>query len=356
MNNLLLANGQTITWPTMGTSGAGWQLRPDEARTEHELRRGLNKSFGRGYEGRKIANDWLRQHLQQQFDKADWADPVGWDFPGGYEPPIRGLSLSVKHAVYGWNTVRYEVRAPSRYGDGKWTVTYTWMGSNLQEWYRTKTAGTKDPHLIVDLAKYSESFDTRDSAIYAKAEEFAKDPTGVIESVLGCTLPWTAADLPPLDWNMTTGTGRFLDPLETIHQTIDDEHVFYKDGEAAQNVFIASDNQINKLERAFRHLGIDFRIRTGIQWGLPSHDPQYHKEILQGFTVSFPADPADIQNHRGHTVTVDLNGANIQCGYVEDDKKWQDWKARQAADWLNDFEQETLSTQTYEDYEYKPNQ
>lgn len=359
MNTCVLSDGTTITFPMMLMAGAGWHLRPDEARTDLEIRRGLNKSFGRGAEGQNTASAWYVDHVQSLFDNADWKPVISHDYPIQGSPPIgNGLALAVLSDVYGWNSISYRVTEPRRYGgDSNWIVHTEWKGVLLQRWYRDKKVDHSHPFLSTILAESNQSFASRHDEMYKMAEAFSKDPTTFIEDTLSVTLPWTAASLPPLDWGPSKGIEMYLNDTETVWVASDDEHVFYRNGAEAANVLVNSEEEIKMLEQAFRHLGMDFRIQTGIKWNLGHDDPHYMKEILQGFTITIPHDSEDDHNRKGHKINISLEGIEITCGYIEDDKQWEHWKARQAADWLNQFEQETISSSpTYEDYEYKPNQ
>ena len=359
MNTLVLSDGTNITFPVMITAGAGWHLRPDEARTELEIRRGLNKSFGRGFDGQEVASAWFLNHMQSQFDDADWKPVVSHDYSVlNGAPRGTGLTLAVLDKIYGWNSISFKVTEPGRYGsNGNWIIHTEWEGVQLQKWYRDKKVDHNHPYLRTILGESNLTFTSRHNDMYKLAEQFAKDPTAYIENVLAVKLPWTTASVPPLDWGPARASSAFLDDAETYWVTSDDEHVFYRNGEQAANIVVEADEQIGMLEQAFRHLGMDIRIRTGVKWGLGSDDPRYMKETLQGFSITIPQNSEDDNNRRGHQIDITLEGIEIECGYIKDDKQWEHWKGRQAADWLNQFEQETLtSSPTYEDYEYKPDQ
>jgi hypothetical protein len=77
--------------------------------------------------------------------------------------------------------------------------------------------------------------------------------------------------------------------------------------------------------------------------------------VIDSITFNIPGDPNSEHNQRGHTIVVSLEGVGVECGYVNDDRKWEAWKGRQAADWLTEFERE-FNNPTFEDYEYQPNQ
>jgi hypothetical protein len=159
--------------------------------------------------------------------------------------------------------------------------------------------------------------------------------------------------MPPLDWGHLKPIEHFLDDAENFHIQVDKDHVFWRKGDQAQAVFVKAKKEVEMLETAFQHLGIDIRIGTGMNWNIVEGEEGYRKEGLKSIDFDIPADPQDENNHRGHHIKIDSENIKVQCGYVQDNKKWEQWKARQAADWLTEFEQET--TPTYEDYEYKPN-
>jgi len=354
-STLTLVDGTKIDIPYISESGAGWILKPDQARTEHDIQRGLNKSFGRSHEGREVSRKWRRDYLQTQFDRADWKallsvdyDVVGMNTPGG-----DGITFSVLDPIYGWNVFRFVVSEP-HYRDNDYKVNVTWEGTAIQQWYIDRQVDDQHPYAWRSLYTASYTFDHKDRGkIYKMAEEFAADPMGYVEQKTNAQLTWQFPDMPKLDWGTLKPVEHFLDDAQTFHLQVDKSHVFWRKGDQAKAVFVEATEQINMLELAFRHLGMNIRIGTGINWEIGPGERGYREDELRSVTFEIPADSNDQHNASGHQITLDLKGLTVRCGYVTDEKHWEHKQARQAADWLTEFEEDT--TPEIEEYDHKPN-
>lgn len=353
-STLVLANREVIDIPYISEAGAGWILKPEQARTEHDIQRGLNKSFGRSHEGRDTSRRWRREYLQAQFDRADWSPLESHDYdvsentPGG-----AGITFSVLDTVHGWNVFRFFVHEPS-YRETDYRIRISWEGTAIQQWYLNREVDDAHPYAWKELYVANYSFkDTEKKKVYTMAAEFAADPMGYVQKATGSTLPWHFDEIPELDWGTLSPISHFIDDAQTFHLEVDKAHVFWRKGDQAKATFVKATAEIEMLEKAFKHLGIEVRIGTGVNWDISHGDEGYRQNELRSVDFIIPADAQDPHNAQGHQVTLSLNGIKIACGYVTDDQRWEQRKARQAAEWLTDFEKE--STQTYEDYDYKPN-
>ena len=360
MNNhstLVLANGATVDIPYISEAGAGWILKPDQARTEHDMARGLNKSFGRSTEGREASRLWRQEFLQAQFDKADWSPLLSHDYDEGSltTPGGDGITLSVQDPILGWNIFRFLVTEPNRYrSDGIYGVSVTWEGAAIQDWYRNRWVTEAHPFAWKELYQATYSFELHQrNKIYDMAEAFASDPMAYVKQETLAELPWNFDEIPPLDWGQLKPIEHFLDDAQTFHIEVDKAHVFWRKGTQAQAVFVAATEEVSMLELAFQHLGIDVRIGEGMNFDIGPGQEGYRKDGLTSIVFSIPADAQDEHNQRGHTITVDLKTMSVRCGYVTDTLKWEAYKARQAADWLSEYEKET--TPSYEEYDIQPN-
>lgn len=350
--SVTLMNGATIEWPYMATVGAGWHLRPDEARTDHEIRRGLNKSFGRGWEGKQAAEKWLENWLQKQFDDNNWEPVVSYDYTKWSPYLYGGIELEVKKPE-GFHALNLKVNDSPRKSVNNATVVLTYHAPNIFRWYKDKAVTLDEPGHSKEVSKFTWEYPSHDAGIYELVEAFSKDPIG-FAAKQQIEFPMDKDDLPPLQWNGLKETDTYLDPEEKIRIKADADHAFYRQGNHAEEVLSTSSEAIGQLERALRHMNISFRILTSHVYDYSSS--QYNQRVVSGFEIVIPSDETDEHNKRGHTIQVTTKGAKITCGYRQDDEKYQEWQARQLAGWLNEFESDTLSTPTYEDYEYKPNQ
>jgi hypothetical protein len=253
MTTFVFQDGTTLTEPSIIEVGAGWVLRPNEARTDDEIRRGTNKSFGRGWEGMDTAKQWKQDWLQAEFDRRGWPTIASHDTPmNAYiTAEGRGLSLSIFDPVWGWNSFSYYVREPNgRYYSNReefYYIDVTWNGSAVQQWYRDKQVSKKDPWATVELANAQWKFQDRNESIYTYAESFCKDPFAFVQNQTGQMVPWSLSDVPPLDWGGNKEFSKYLDAEQTVKIRVDAEHAFYKNKAAAEHVFVESEEQIQML-------------------------------------------------------------------------------------------------------------
>lgn len=357
-HHLVLTDGTTVTIPSIDNN-AGWYLRPDEARSKDELRRNTNKSFGRGAGGSDRSHAWLTAYVQTQLDAANWAPVVSHDYPldNGYLGRTAGIALAVLSEVDGQNWLSYTITEP-RWSESKWQAEIAWTGPAIRDWYlnqKVTNSTAASPFRQTVLASEIVSYDTRHDDLYSQAQAFMKDPIGFSERTLKRTFVHKATDLPPLDWPREAAANVYQDAEQTVAISVDRNHVFYGHSGAAKKVFVESIDDIRNLEEALRHLGVNILISTVMTFE-DAEKSYARKHRLDGFTIEIEGDPSYDHNMKGHKIEISTRGIEITCGYVTDDKRWETWKARQAADWLKGFEAETLDHQTYEDYEHKPDQ
>lgn len=354
-NIIVYDNGEQLEIPEILSSGAGWILRPDEARTDDEIRSGKNKSFGRSYEGREKAKAWLVDYL------TTWQNDNGWPTPVSHNRTNHsrtigigrgGMSIGFKDPVYLYHAIDCSARERSRYED-EYSVSYEWRTINLFAWTHHKEIipATVEPFGEFKVTSAKKTFKTKDQML-VEVESFAKDPIKQFEKhnhVSGIEFPVRNSELPPFEW--PNGTFEWADDAETIQLWCNDNHTFYRDRNFAEKVFVESGDIIHKLSKALSHLGVDFRIDTRYDYMDVAETERAPR--LWGFTVRVPGDKSDPHNHLGHQIRVDANGVSVECGYYQDELKYQEYQKRQAADWLTEMMEET-STPTYEDYEYDP--
>lgn len=348
-SSIILKDGTTITVPRIVTVDAGWVLRPDEARTQQEIKSGTNKSFGRGYDGRNEGKAWLRNHIQSLLEKANWAPVASHDFllPGDPNDHRDGLKIAIKDPAHGWNTFKISVYT-HRYAR-ETRVELSWTASGLMQWFVDREVKEPNPGREVTIRNRSWAFkDERDPGIYELVKTMADNPHKFIQEEFKTTLPW---EFPPFKIPNQPDT-KYVGDEQEFFWSLERDVAFYRNGNLAQEVFLASSHDFELLQTAFAHLGIEFRV--GIRKNYDVNSDNYGKERIESLFIEVPATPGDFHNGEGHTIQLNVTGANIICGYALDDKRWQERQARLATDWLVAFETETTPERTYEDYEYTP--
>ena len=348
--NLVFANGETLTLPVIYQSGPGWVLRPDEARTDEEIRKGTNKSFGRSSQGQKSAQRWLTNRIESFMTTYDWPEPKSHDIHWSEPRTYTGINLALYDPIYGYDVLGVRL-SESIFNKGQFTLKMFWQTTELRRWMIRKMIDQPDPEKTVNHVEESWQYQSREKATEI-VQAFSRDPITQARNMLGPDMvdfPYDNDDLPPVVWPDNDKI-TYLDDAETISVHNDTNHMFYREKSFAKKVYTESYKEFDKLQTAFEHLGIDFRVGTDIDYS-----SEHRRRYVSGLTIEIPGNRKDEHNQEGHTVNITEHGVTIECGYRTNEEKWQEYMKRQAADWLQELETTTTPTNTYEDYEYKPN-
>lgn len=277
----------------------------------------------------------------------DWPEPkshdIYWTDPSQYS----GISVAFHDPVYGHDMLQARL-SQSIYDKGVFTLRMSWQTSQLRMWMLKKQIEHPDPTKNITYVENSWKYQGREKATEL-IQAFARDPIGQARKMLGPEMvDFPYDDLPPFDWP-DHDSKTYLDDAETISVHNDTDHMFYREKAFAKKVYTDSYKEFEKLQTAFEHLGIDFRVGTSVDYS-----SEERKRYVSGLTIEIPGNRKDEHNQEGHTVEISEHGVKIECGYRNNEEKWQEYMKRQAADWLQDM-QATTPTTTFEDYEYKPN-
>lgn len=347
VGQVVLKNGAVIDIPRVD-QGGGWTYRPDEARTEKEIRQNTNRTFGRGHDGRNDGREWLRQHLQTQLDKADWSAPASTTLEF-YTPHVSssGVSVVYQHPVWGGNVLSLKL---TRITDSQ-RATISWEGPAMQTWWGTKTVQTDNFHTSEHktIAEHH-ILNLTEAKSYDLVGQFMDKPIATANRYLPTFLVENES---VLDWPDHSGISKLTEIAPDVSGLCSADMIFWRNRKVAEAVITDSMGQFELLSKAFSHLGVS--IRFGSRY---HYDEQgkydYNRRQLTDMTIDIPQSQED-SNKMGHKIVMQVDrGISIECGYQEDEARWQESEKRNAAKWLQELTQESTPPQ-YEDYEYKPN-
>lgn len=365
-NQIVFKTGDVLEIPSIISTGPGWVLRPDEARTPQEIRTGKNKSFGRSSDGRKAANEWLADWLTNWFETRNWPEPASNNYDDntylhGLSLMSGGMNITIRNDAYGGDQFTLNLHEPTPYKTS-YRVAYSWITSNLHKWLLTHEIDVDStrslyPFRFSPIFSADKDLEDRDAAL-EHAEKFTKDPIGRTLGFLrekhGNDVPnFQPPMLPPLEWPKKSDVLAQND-TGTVTLYVDSSHLFYKDKNYIKRAFTESYQAFNTLEQAFRHLGVKFRVRQTTQYGLPRDHPERGKYYVESVEIGIPSNKDDPHNAEGHTIHLTTTGVNIECGYLKYEERYEEYQRRQAANWLTQMEKEIATTPTYEDYDYTP--
>jgi hypothetical protein len=352
---LLLQNGATIEVPRIYV-GNGWVYRPDQARTQKEIDRGINRSFSRSTDW-EPAEDWLRQYIQNELDKHDWAPILKMDINHsnytGFSAGQKGMMAAYFDQHLGWQNLTLDIQ--SKTAEPTVNVRITWNGWNIQEWYRSNQV----PRLTLNRPLFRQDLSSVERRLsrnqaYDIAARFAKNPIEEANKYLHYLFPDKPKWQVHLAWpDKPTGysSSEVHDAADGVKLKIDQEHIFWKDRKHAQKVLMRSENTLRELASALQHHGV--RAKFDSRRIYDRDDPNYNEEYLYSASFEIPA-TSDDDNKLGHSFSFTEHGMSIECGFIEDEQRWEDTQKRHLTDWLKEMN-DAPPTKEYEDYEYKPN-
>ncbi len=377
MTKIIFKDSRELEIPRISTY-RGWVYRPAEARTQAELDKDKNKSFGRAnpreadtVNGADMARAWQRGHLQRMLDTLDWPEIAMLDGTS-LEPwndsnlEINGLNVGFKHPNFGWQRLQmYVQRQSTRHtADMPVTLKLIWTGNSIQKWYEDhKVPDDLDyAHPLADevLATWREEVSI--TKAYELAARFANRPLSFAKNTFDSLHNQNNRNIPidndeevPLDWASATPKarryGHTYEQSETLHIRQDTDHHYWRNRKHIHKVVIESTSALENLAQAWDHLDIQASFRTRQEYSPDSED--YGKSYLEKARFVFPGTPDD-NNRLGHEIVISEHDVTVVCGYVKDDKLWTAQQVRNAATWLDEIKAEPTIDE-YEEYEYTPN-
>lgn len=369
---LVLTNGAIVEVPEIAEAAA-WYYRPDEARTQKEIDRGTNKSFGRSRDGALAAKEWLRQHLKQEFEKHDWSPVAKIGFPSQYNSHDQqkssasnlsgGMVANYFDTALGWQTLKLTISGSNGTTGNTQDLQarIEWTGWNFQKWFFEHQVHEDDIVLRTPLRRVmldTAQFRVSQDKAYEVAGRFAKNPIETFEHYRKVTsaevlhFPRRAKWDVPLTWpdkpNLRNDP---FDAADGVELQTDQEHIFWRNRQNIEKVLIDSRSQLDVVAKMLSHLGVNTRF--DVRSIYDRNDENYGKSYLESVQFQVPR-TSDDNNRLGHSFTFSSSGIRVECGYVEDEERWEDIQKRHMADWLTEMT-DTTETKEYEEYEYTPN-
>ena len=356
-HSLIYDDGTIYEPPQMMKSWNGYYYKPDDIRTDPEIRSGRSKTFGRRT-GEDEAKEYLNKHILTHFKSRNW------------EVPSRVIGAVPQ-------TFNSGMRRSTRYG-----ASYMDFAFLLEPfgwaWYRVTVDSAVRHSLKVPAlaaAFYAQSFqrvNVRDSVLVQEWtsddvgdydwQGFAEDPWG---HVMGAWRKW--------DGSLLEGIGRL--PLERIPAPpppkgwIDEKEIetdtfrYERIGNAdlfipgqAQKILKASESveAMLRTAEALTHLGFDMNVIYGSISKSAVHgmsgqgtDGSYQSFSDRAYgVVSVPSGlQIEVSEEGGHSHTLIINSdadvpVQVRCSYKDEESAWIRREKQKALEAMTDIESE----------------
>ena len=336
---LTYADGTTFQAPVIMSSNNGWFYKPDEMRTEREIRRGLNRSFPRK-SGSYDSEQYVEKALREHHILRNWEKPV--EDTNRKNSPRSGrygdsLTASFFDVTFGWVSMTMHIRKDrprKSHNELDVGTSFSITGSALLGLLLDKQVENNGDW----SAQSSEEFRAR---VSEQVQAFMEDPFGIIQA----WFPTHNLDkyLSPPDFS-DEEYARDADWDKHVHETIftdsSNNGLFYRKGVIKE--ILQSQVHWEKVKLFFEALEfVGFTIKPSWSFGYGN----YTDRTLNGLTIKIP------ERGEQHQHTIDINASNpyvtIECGYMRDEERWLDRKKRESIEQMADLE-DSLKTFEYE--------
>jgi hypothetical protein len=357
VTSIIFKNGHMLTIPKIQSYG-GWVYRPNEARTQSDIDRAVNKTFSRTTKT-EAPTAWMRQWFQNNLDRLGWPEiQLVEKAHGEWEAPstTQGMQVAFNHPNLSWQSLRLVIEKDSE-EPGYVNLQLAWGGLNIQQWYNTRRVpqdiSYSNPILTQELGLITKKRLLPNTA-YEFAARFGHNPVKVAKQ------HWASFPVdtsPPMNWDAVEpqksryGRATSYEQEPGVVLSTDQSHVFWRNRKHAKRVLIKSEATLRELASALDHHGVVASLQTSVIYDRSSED--YGKSYLD--TARFTIPPSsDDANRLGHTFEFTQRGMAITCGYQEDEEKWEEMQKRHMTDWIAEMK-DSLTIDEYEDYEITPN-
>lgn len=326
-------DGTSIELPRIDVE-RGWIMRPDEARTESEIRRDINKSFGRViHRGEQAAKDWYHQYLAHLQLMHGHKTVLSLGFSG--DPTMTGMGDSVY--------VEYE--------DPRWGKIGTGIRFERQEnrevrrtsWFRAAQLAFEWPNMTIDNIDHLSAWrEVEFGSLVRSHERTFEDIASWVDD------PWAQArdmypeySFPDEDYSIDTS---HPNPVQVTGVAR-----IYLDKGYGLKVFTDSAEALADLGSYYGHLGVTAQVKYSWNYGRLRNQSEVD-------SVIFDIDGNEnVHNKLGHRIVLRSNGMEIRCGYHEDEERWAEYQKRLAEDYLGQIlaseNDEPAPKASYEEYE-----
>jgi len=333
--------------PVILTSGNGWVYKPDEARTPHEIKRGLNKAWPRSrqdYGIKTYHDEWHSEFMRNELESRGWKLPTKIEKPQMSPRRVGNDSFAIhwNSQPWGWQSISMNIREPSHYGygDKKMTVTYSVQSHPAIDWYDQEKVGD----VYGGSGTHSHNVSTMDrDAVRDMVRKWTADPWGETMAHIPDTNRLQEIMQPPVEkmQNLT-----YLDDYDDAGDGLDFYGIsagnadFWTKGKIEQ--VMKSDvawEALTRVLKAFEFTGYEIRVTT-------EYDYYGNKDLpITGIEIEIPKDPDSTKRSRseGHTVKIDRDGIGVTCGFVQDEKLWMEREKRMAREHMALLEEDLFT-------------
>ena len=318
--------------PAIHSSGNGWVYKPDEARTPHEIKRGLNKAWPRErYNNSEKPNEWLSNFVQSGIEARGWKLPTKIERPALSQPLISGNVFMVTwfDDLWGWQGISLEINdGRSRYYNNQgMSATYRLHLHSATEWWRKQRveSGSNGNGRGLTTNSNGIKIDNREDMRVLAARwvadpwnETAKHFEGYYELIR-----------PPVEemQNLDYPKEREDNDDHNVHAFTSGNAAFWLRGTIDQ--VMTKDvawKALQQLVEAFKFTGYEVRVDTNYTY---ANDGQE----ITGIKIEIPTDINNVKSrHTDHSFHITPEGITVECGFVDEEKRWIERETRMARD------------------------
>ena len=336
VGTLVYTDGEIFAPPVILRSSNGWLYKPDEMRSDDDIRLGRNRSFPRR-DAEYAAGNYVESVIVKHHEDRNYEKPVSSTGENSRPNTPYGdeLCASFYDKTFGWVDLTMEINESFAADNPRWEIVYEVKGSSLLEWLSNKKVTMRHGGGGWSTLKRYET-------THIHIQDFIDDPWGTVTSFL--EIPNFEGLLDPPDLSDL--------PYTKNHQWDDDDRdngifsassgnaLFYKKG-VIEEVF-QSDTNWETVEKFFDALKfVGFSLKPTWSYG----NRGYSDMKLSGLVIEIPKRD---ETH-GHTIYIDATNPHVRidCGYMRDENRWIDRKQREATKQMAELE-DALQTFEYE--------
>jgi hypothetical protein len=331
---LVYADGEVFSPPVILTTSNGWVYKPDELRSDDDIRLGRNKSFPRSggdYEARAYVEKVLTEHHAAR----DFEKPVSSTIFNTYPERPWGdqMMVSFWDEVFGWITLSLDIDERKDAGNdvGLYDVTYSVMGSKLLGWLSSKKVDHQRGGAVQNVVKNYQT-------IQPHVKEFMENPwiaVTMVENEFGHISYDGLLDQPDFE--------DLAFPKDVQWSAVEDDYdpysassgnaLFYRKG-VIEEIFESESNwkSVEHFFSALKFVGFEMRAT----WSYGSRG--YNDKTLSGLQITIPKQG----NELGHTISIQAHNphVSVDCGFEQEEGRWVDRQQRKAVEQMADLEKE----------------
>lgn len=333
--------------PAIHTSGNGWVYKPDEARTPHEIKRGLNKAWPRErYNNSEKPNEWLSNFVHSGIEARGWKLPTKIERPAVIQPSISGNVFMVTwfDSLWGWQGISLEINdGRSRYYSNQgMSATYRLHLHSATEWWRkqrVENVNGSSQTTNSNSVKIDNREDMRVLAARWVADPWNETAKHFVHTTLQSTSYYELMR-PPIEemQHLDYLKEREANDDHNVHAMTLGNAAFWLRGTIEQ--VLTKDvawKSLQRLVEAFKFVGYEVRVDTS--WA-----PHGDDQEITGIKIEIPTDINSVKSrHTDHSFHITPEGITVECGFANEEKRWIERETRMAREHMINLEKDLFT-------------